>query len=343
MESISKERGIGVQGVSVVICCYNSAARIQETLHFLFLQKIPLGFKYEIVLVNNASTDNTKGKILDALQEATNEIPVTIVDEITPGLASARKKGLETARYDVIVFVDDDNHLDEQYLTTAYRIMQEHPDVGIAGGWIKPKLPFYPGKWLEGNYAALAIGKRFDESRYVDWVFGAGMVIRKQVFETFAHKGIQLMLSGRLGSKQTSGDDAEMCQLAQFVGYKIYYSVDLILDHKISANRLTRWSFIKGNYKNVFPVVYFYILTELIKERDLSIKKCYAAFFGDCVHRIFYFFPRILIGRFKFYSFTMLFQNVQLIFWLLMRRDHFRDTYFAITKNLYHEPTGGRL
>lgn len=341
MESKLNEQRI--DGISVVICCYNSAPRIQETLHYLFLQHIRPGLNYEIVLVDNASTDNTKEKIFDALRESNHGILVTIVDETIPGLASARKKGLETARYELIIFCDDDNHLDEQYLTNAYELMQEHPEVGIAGGWIRPKLPFYPGKWLEGNYAALAIGKRFEESGYVDWVFGAGMVIRRKVFETFMDKGIQLMLSGRLGSKQTSGDDAEMCQLAQFVGYKVYFSIDLILDHKISAHRLTRWSFIKGNYRNVYPVVYFYLLTELIKRPDLSVTRCYIAFLRDCFYRTFYFFPRTLIGRFKFYSFTMLFQNVQLLLWLLMRSRNFKNTYRSVIKNLYHGSASGRL
>jgi len=341
MKGISKEQGM--DGISVVICCYNSAARIQETLRFLFAQKVPHGFNYEIVVVNNASTDNTREKIFDVLRESNMQIPVSVVDEMVPGLASARKKGLESARYELIVFCDDDNHLDERYLTTAYSIMQNYPAIGIAGGWIRPKLPFYPGKWIEGNYAALAIGKQGEASMYVDWVFGAGMVIRKAVFETFASRGIQLMLSGRLGSKQTSGDDAEMCQLAQFVGYKIYYSVDLILDHQISASRLTRWSFVQGNYKNVFPVVYFYLLATLIKKPDLSVTKCYLSFFGDCFYRTFYFFPRMLIGRFKFYSFTMFFQNVQLLFWLLIRRSYFKVTYFTIMKNLYHGSAGDRL
>jgi len=341
MKGILKKQGM--DGVSVIICCYNSEARIQETLHFLFSQKVPQGFNYEIVVVNNASTDNTKEKVFEALRKSNAQISVSVVDETSPGLASARRKGLESARYEVIVFCDDDNHLDERYVTTAYSIMQRHPAIGIAGGWIRPKLPFYPGKWIEGNYAALAIGKQGETSLYVDWVFGAGMVIRKAVFETFARRGIRLMLSGRLGSKQTSGDDAEMCQLAQFVGYKIYYSPDLILDHQISANRLTRWSFIQGNYKNVFPVVYFYLLAALIKKPDLSGKKCYLAFFRDCFYRTCYFFPRMLIGKFKFYSFTMFFQNVQLLFWLLTRKSYFKETYFAIMKNLYHGSAGDGL
>src|SRR6478609_956988 len=98
MEIKMNERGM--DGISVVICCYNSATRIQETLHFLFLQKTPPGFNYEIILVNNASTDNTKEKILAALQESNKETSVIVVDETTPGLASARKKGLETSRYE---------------------------------------------------------------------------------------------------------------------------------------------------------------------------------------------------------------------------------------------------
>jgi glycosyltransferase involved in cell wall biosynthesis len=46
-------------GVSVIICCYNSEKRIEEVLHHLDKQKDTNHFLWEIILVDNASTDNT--------------------------------------------------------------------------------------------------------------------------------------------------------------------------------------------------------------------------------------------------------------------------------------------
>lgn len=172
-------------------------------------------------------------------------------------------------------------------------------------------------------------------SGYVDWVFGAGMLMRKRIVEQLNEKGIEFLLSDRIGTKQTSGGDGEICQLTKFLGYQVYYSSDLILDHAISPSRLTRWSFIKANFMNVYPVVYFYVLESIIKERKRQAYELYADFIYKVVKDFFYYSPRTLFGKYKFYSFIMLFQNIQLIGWLLSRKNKFNDLYKMVKANLY--------
>ncbi len=46
-------------GVSVIICCYNSSSRIIPTLQNLVKQRVPNHIPWEVIVVNNASTDNT--------------------------------------------------------------------------------------------------------------------------------------------------------------------------------------------------------------------------------------------------------------------------------------------
>jgi glycosyltransferase involved in cell wall biosynthesis len=323
-----------MSGISVIICCYNSELRIEETLNFIFLQKTPPSLLWEVIVVNNASTDNTEG-VVSKFNHVDSQKRLRLVNEPAPGLAKARQKGIQTSIYDFLLFCDDDNHLESDYIRRAFELMSDNREIGVAGGWIKPKLPFYPGKWIEANYPALAIGQPSSKPGYVDWVFGAGMVLRKQIFNTLKEKGISLMLSGRLGAKQTSGDDAEMCQLARFVGYKVLYSPDLVLYHKISAHRLTRWSFVKANFMNVYHVIYFYLLENLIKQANISTRKIYFRFINTRFHSLFYFFPRIFFGRNNFFSFMMFFQNFQLLFWVFLKRKHFSETHKSIKANLY--------
>lgn len=315
------------------MCCYNSSDRVVETLSFLGLQKVD-GVKWEVIVVNNCSADNTRNVVNDFIV-SNEELPIKLVEESRPGLVHARTKGIEAASYDVLVYCDDDNHLEENYLQEAFILMCENPEVFIAGGLIKPKLPFYPGKWIEANYGALAIGARAEKSGYVDWVFGAGMVVRKDLYAELQSKGISLLLTGRSGSKQTSGDDAELCHLARFLGHTIYYSQKLILHHKVAGYRLSRWHFIASNYKNVFMVVYFYLLDKYMKEKERKVGPLLLEFFGTRVTNFFYFLPRIFLGKNRFYSFMMLFQNAQLLFWLALRRRKFMETASMIRGNLY--------
>jgi glycosyltransferase involved in cell wall biosynthesis len=325
------------EGVSVIICCYNSESRIEETISYVANQKVPSHINWELVVVNNASTDNTS---LIASQSWINRMPnasLKIVDEPNPGLASARLKGIAVAQFDVLIFCDDDNHFDPNYVFRANHLMHANPRVGVIGGWVKPKLPFYPGKWIEDFYSALAIGKQVEKDDTVEWVFGAGMILRKEIFNTLKKQKIDLLLTDRVDTKQTSGGDAEICLAARFIGYTIFYSNSLMLEHKIAAHRLTKKSFIKGNYRNVFPLVYLYLMEKLMKDKGESISKLYRHFFLARISLIIHFLPRCFVGRHQFYSFIMLYQNVQLFFWLLTRKKKFRSTAITIRNNLYHD------
>ena len=325
-----------MNGISVIVCCYNSADRIEETLTFLQAQKIGVYISWEIIVVNNGSSDNTREIVNNYRIGDKGYPPIHLIDEPKAGLIYARIKGIEQAIYDLVVFCDDDNHLDENYISTSYALMHQKPDVAIAGGLIKPKLPFYPGKWIEANYSALAIGAVAQQSEYVAWVFGAGMVVRKSIFNELKFKGIVLMLTGRLGAKQTSGDDAELCHYARFLGHKIYYSQELVLHHNISSHRLNRWNFIKANYKNVYMVVYFYLLDKLMESEEIKRSTLYFDFLLTRMRHVVYFLPRVFFGKNNFYSFMMFFQNIQVLVWTFLWRKRFMETYESVRLNLHH-------
>ncbi len=323
------------EGVSVIVCSFNSAKRIAETLRYLSEQHVPAELLWEVLVVNNASSDNTKAIAFQSWKNTSSNVAFQVVDEPVPGLSSARLRGIKEAKYDILIFCDDDNHLDPNYVFLANEMMQSKKDVGVLGGWVKPKLPNNLDPWIKDFYPALAIGKQAEKDGYVQWVFGAGMIIRKEIFEKLKDQKIELMLSDRLGSKQTSGGDVEICVAARFAGYAIYSSNQLILHHQISAHRLTKKSFIKANYCNVFPLIYLYLMESLVKNPTESVVRMYRKFFSDRISMIFYFLPRLILGKHRFYSFMMLYQNIQLFFWLLTRRKYFRYTASAIKKNLY--------
>jgi glycosyltransferase involved in cell wall biosynthesis len=323
------------KGFSVIICCFNSERRISETLSYVFQLRTTGLFSFEVIVVNNNSTDDTAEEATRA-EKIFNKAGVEfkIVNENIPGLSAARKRGLAESSFEFILYCDDDNHLDESYLLSAKEVFDSDPVIGIAGGWCKPKFKS-PGKWIESNYFALAVEKHPRVAGYTEWVFGAGMVLRRQLFERLKERELTMMLSDRVGKKQTSGGDAELCMLATFIGYKIFYSPQMQLFHAISQHRLTKRAFIKGNYKNVFPLIYLYLMTELIKKKKQPPQELYKNYFRERVKMLFYFFPRLAIGKFRFYSFIMFFQNLQLLYWLLLRRKRFINTYNEIQLRLY--------
>ena len=322
-------------GISVIICCFNSSQRLPQTLACLSRQKLPESFHWEIIVIDNASTDETAVVAKEKWKEnGISFVPLVIAYQGQPGLMYARQKGIEISSYNLILFCDDDNHLSPDYVSSAFRLMEEKKEVYILGGYAKPKLPFYPGKWIEDLYSALAIGRQAEKDSYVNWVYGAGMVVRKSIFDELKRKGIEFLLSGRKGGKQTFGEDSEICLLTKLLGHKVYYSTSLELDHAISVNRLRKMHFINANYKNVFPLVVLFLIEKVIENKEVLEKKLYKEKLKTSVSMIFFFLPRCFLGKHQFYSFIMLLQNTQLALWMLLRRDDFAKLFFRIRRNI---------
>jgi glycosyltransferase involved in cell wall biosynthesis len=322
------------EGISVIICCYNSATRLPATLSSLAKQRT--SYDWELVVVDNASSDNTSEVARKAWETHANKaIPFVIVSQPLPGLSHAREKGIETSCYDYILFCDDDNHFAPDYIEKAYRLMEEMPEVTILGGLSKPKLAYYPGKWIEDMYPAMAIGARAAQSGYTDWVFGAGMVVRRTIFTELADKKINFLLSDRIGSKQTSGGDVELCYLGLFLGYKIYYSSELVFEHYMEEHRLKKSFFMKG-HQEISPVFYLYILHQYIKgnravlEKDKEyIKLLWTKLKGlprRCLGSV--------LGKHRFYSYINMRQDLKVIVWLIKNKKQFEQIKLEIKANL---------
>ena len=148
--------------VSVIICAYNGKGRLYPTLEHLALQKTSL--QWELILVDNASTDGTAAYVQSQWEELHPSAPLRIITERQPGLVYARTAGVKACRSKYIIFCDDDNWLREDYLQTAYELMEQMPNVGVLGGQsiLAPGIEA-PTWWAEqqGNYA---VGKQLPQS-----------------------------------------------------------------------------------------------------------------------------------------------------------------------------------
>jgi glycosyltransferase involved in cell wall biosynthesis len=97
-----------MHGVSIIICCHNSSTKLPATLSHLRKQQVPRELPWEVVVVDNASTDGTS---CVALNNWPQDAPTTlrVVTEKRLGLSHARTRGLLEAKYEIVSFIDDDN------------------------------------------------------------------------------------------------------------------------------------------------------------------------------------------------------------------------------------------
>jgi glycosyltransferase involved in cell wall biosynthesis len=236
-------------GISVVLCCYNSATRLPETLAHLQAQTGLQNVAWEVILVDNASKDNTVAVAKHSWQ-GFEAAPLHLVYEPQAGLAHARKAGFAKAKYAYICMVDDDNWLIANYLQTIFNIFETKPNVGACGGWgeavFEPNatVPFWYDRFKNGY----AVGKMAEEEKILtgekEFLYGAGMCMRKEIWEKLKKSHFESMLLGRTADKVTSGEDVELGYVIRLLGYDLLFSPLLQFKHLMASNRLG-WQYLK--------------------------------------------------------------------------------------------------
>lgn len=247
-----------LHGVSIVICCYNSSQRLPRTLSYLANQKYDISLPCEIIVVDNASTDNTGQVAIDEWSNYKSRIPLHVLKETNQGLSYARKTGVDKSRYDIVIFCDDDNWLQDDFIRRAVELMDIYNCAGVIGGMGIPCVEITVcKKWLQQHEGIYAIGSQGQQEGIItntrSYVYGAGSVWRKSLLKNILSQ--PLILTGRKGTKLSSGEDIELCFKAIIEGYEIVYSPKLVYIHFIPKARLSERyirKFIQDSAPNAF-------------------------------------------------------------------------------------------
>ncbi len=240
--------------ISVIICTYNpNLDFLHRVLDALKQQTCSPEF-WELIIVDNASTIPLSDVInVDWKSKA------RIVVQNKPGLANARFKGSQEANGEWIVFVDDDNVLDYDYLKQVQLIIEGNNQIGIFGGKALPDfLGIKPPNWLNEFYGILALkdygvtsfvsdyhitqNKLPPQFQYPSFApAGAGMCVLKKVFDAYCQLAkIDPLRSnlGRKGKNMASGEDNDIILEIIKQGYQVAYFPQLVLIHIIPVNRM---------------------------------------------------------------------------------------------------------
>ena len=170
------------KGVSVIVCCYNSALRIGKTLRGLAAQKLDKADQLEVILVDNGCTDYTSLVAAKEWESCHSIFPLHIHKELKKGLTSARQKGIDAAIYDALLFCDDDNWLSSDYVDNAFACLNKDSKIGACGGLGVAVFENEAPGWF-GLYAeAFATGPQHVRSAGGTLIslYGAGLAVKKQ-------------------------------------------------------------------------------------------------------------------------------------------------------------------
>lgn len=226
-------------GISVVICTYNGAALLPNTLYHIAQQQVRSDIEWEIIVIDNASTDETTKVALDEWDLYKNPAKFSVLQQPIQGLTYARELALEQAAYEYVLFCDDDNWLESDYLTISYDIMNQNPAIGVLGGCGELEFEAPPPLWAVG-YSAFANGPQAKISGKVSHniVYGAGFIIRKAAFTKLSNAGFKPMLTDRKALNLSAGGDYELCYAIALAGYEIWYEGKLKFKHFMPKERI---------------------------------------------------------------------------------------------------------
>ena len=227
--------------VSVIICTHNPRRDyLESTLDGLRAQHLSHS-NWELVLVDNGSTPPLRaGLDLAGLPRA------RVVREEELGLTPARQRGLSEALFDVVLYVDDDNVLDADYLEEVVRIGQEWSKLGAWGaGELRGVFEQAPPDWMRAHLWYVTVHK-VDEDRWTNrpdlscFPPGAGLAVRKKAaqpyFDVVGEDAFRRSLDRR-GSNLSSSGDMDLLWTLTESGWGVGRFTSLKLDHLISARR----------------------------------------------------------------------------------------------------------
>ena len=238
--------------ISLIIPTFNRADMLKRTL--LSIEKQITGALFEIIVIDNGSTDSTK-EVCESFKNSLKNLVYTYDAE--PGLLTGRHKGVALSKGEVLCFLDDDVELNDKYIQGVFDVFSENTNVYFATGPCLPEYEIAPPDWLDYFWVDISQGKYCFWLSLLDLggqeliidpnlVFGLNFCVRKETV---------LKLGGfhpdsfppKLQKYQGDGETG-LTMKAVTNNLTALYSSNLLLKHYVNKERLTLGYFEKRAY-----------------------------------------------------------------------------------------------
>lgn len=235
-----RERGKPL--VSIIILTYNSLKFIEKCLESVLNTNYE---KFEIVIVDNGSTDGTVELIQKRFGE--EEKIKLIVNRENVGFAEGNNVGAKFAKGKYIVFLNADTIVDPNWINEVVKVMENNPDIGVCQSKLllmdKPEFFDSAGDFIDkygvmmrrgGDIPEKDIGQ-YDRVEEIFSARGAAMIIRKDLFEEIGGFDTMYFLTY---------EDIDLCWRARLNGHKIFFVPKSIVYHKGGFSLLPEKAFL---------------------------------------------------------------------------------------------------
>jgi glucosyl-dolichyl phosphate glucuronosyltransferase len=223
--------------ISVVVCTHNRAKILRQALESLALQSLDRQ-KYEIVVVDNRSSDRTQ-MVIREFEIKEPSCRLTLMYEPTLGLSHARNAGWGGAKGAFVAFMDDDAKADAHWLEWALESFRDiKPSPVAVGGPIFPYYISQKPSWFKDEYELRSWGKSPRWLSAGETFSGSNMIIRRDILEALGGFDVRV---GMKGKRISVGEETALFQKLWDSGRAsgaLHYSPRLVIYHAVGGNKL---------------------------------------------------------------------------------------------------------
>lgn len=225
--------------VSIVVCTHNRRQLLQKTITSLLNQEYPKD-DYEIIIVDNCSSDQTKDTVKQLISDSS--VRIQYIYESRIGLSNARNTGLNMANGTFVGFIDDDEEVLPLWLTSLVDgFTKIQPEPGVVCGPVRPSWEKSPPHWLANEFLSyLSIFDISSEPQFISesekWSFPEGnSAFRTDVIRDIGGFDTN---AGRKGKYLLSGEGEKIKKAIYEQGMTVYYHPMMCVKHFIPADRM---------------------------------------------------------------------------------------------------------
>ncbi|WP_373325427.1 glycosyltransferase family 2 protein [Sporomusa paucivorans] len=228
--------------LSVVICTYNRAKLLQLCLKSLVAQTLSHQL-YEVIIIDNNSTDDTKLVSQSFCAQYPN---VRMVTEFHQGLSHARNRGWLEAKGEYIAYIDDDAKAFPDWCEQIVSFTQRQPSIKVFGGPYYPFTLKLPPDWFPPEYGKFEIcyEEREIDVKY-EWICGSNMTYHRSIFNNGISFDVNL---GMKGSALAYGEETHLMLVLANSGHTIYYVPSIKVYHLIASYKMALCWLLKSEY-----------------------------------------------------------------------------------------------
>lgn len=221
--------------VTVAICTWNRAAMLDRVLAHLRSLRVPAGTEWEVLVVNNNSTDDTDAVIAKHV----GKLPIRRAFEPQPGISIARNRAVRESRGEIVLWTDDDAFPDPDWIAKTLEAFERF-EADLVFGKVVPDWETDQPSWFSakfrGMFALIDLGgepRAVTEPHVVG--FNVNMAFRKSLIEKIGPYRSDIG-SGRMAG----GEDIDLFKRAHRHGVAIAYQPEAVVRHFIPALRCTK-------------------------------------------------------------------------------------------------------